>query len=89
MAKILPANAEDRSDPWSRKIPRATEQLSPCTTPIELRAVWQLLKPAGPETVLLHDRGGAAVRRPQTTAREQPRSHAAPAQPKTKTNKTI
>ena len=30
--KILPANA---GDPWSRRIPHATGQLSPCTTTTE------------------------------------------------------
>ena len=37
VVKNLPASAEDtRSfDPWSRKIPHAAEQLSPCTTTTE------------------------------------------------------
>ena len=33
--KNLPANAGDRFEPWSGKIPHAVEQLSPCTTTTE------------------------------------------------------
>ena len=36
VVKNLPANAGDMgSIPWSRKIPHAMEQLSPCTTTTE------------------------------------------------------
>ena len=35
MAENLPANAGDRFNPWSGKIPHALGQLSPCTTTIE------------------------------------------------------
>jgi len=33
--KNLSANARDPGYPWSRRIPHATEQLSPCTTTAE------------------------------------------------------
>ena len=33
--KNPPANAGDSFDPWSRKIPHITEQLSPWITPTE------------------------------------------------------
>ena len=35
MVNNPPANAGDRFEPWSRKIPHAAEQLSPCTTTTE------------------------------------------------------
>ena len=40
MVKNLPANAGDTGfNPWSGKIPHATEQLSPCATTTE-PALW-------------------------------------------------
>ena len=46
----LPANAGGhRFDPWSRKIPHATGQLSPCPTPTE-PTCHQLLKSTCPRT---------------------------------------
>ena len=35
VVKNPPANAGDRFEPWSRKIPHAVEQLSPCTMTTE------------------------------------------------------
>ena len=35
VVKNLPANAGDSFNPWSRKIPHAIEQISPCTTTTE------------------------------------------------------
>ena len=50
MVKSPSANAGDGFDPWSRKIARATEQLSLCATtvkPVLQSRAWelQLLKP--------------------------------------------
>ena len=42
-------------DPWSREIPHAKEQLSPCATTTEAR-VSQLLKPVCLERVLCTSR---------------------------------
>ena len=36
VGKTLPANAGDRGNPWSGKVPHAAEQLSLCTTTTEL-----------------------------------------------------
>ena len=55
----LPANAGDRFEPWSRKIPHAAEQLSPCTTIPSLRSRArkpQLLKAACLEPVFRNKR---------------------------------
>ena len=35
VVKNTPANAGDRFEPWSSKIPHAAEQLSPCATTTE------------------------------------------------------
>ena len=45
--------------PWSRKIPRASEELSPCATPTEALEE-------------LPQREGTAARRPHTTSRGEP-----------------
>ena len=76
----LPANAGDtktyRIDPWSRKIPHAREQLSPCITTTEaaLYSVCELQLPSSPAptTAPMHPRETSALRSPCAETREQP-----------------
>ena len=63
-----------RLDPWSGKIPRAAERLSPCTPTTEPTSCNDC-RPRAPEPVLQHERRlrpTARERPPLATAREEP-----------------
>ena len=70
----------DRLDPWSRKIPHALKQLSPCTTISLCSRAWepQVLSPCAPTTEGLPPdnrcsaaREATTMRSPHTSTREQ------------------
>ena len=65
VVKNPPANAGDRFDPWSGKIPHATSHLSLCAATTEVHV---------PQSPCSATREATAIRSPSTTTRENPRS---------------
>ena len=82
-----PANAGDIGslNPWSGKIPHATEQLGLRATTIQL-VLWSPETPAteahAPESLGFATREAVTMRSPRITTRESPQSNKDPAQPK-------